>query len=387
MTLLYYIKMNIVLAIDSFKGSLSSVEAEDAARLAIKEIYPESDVVSLPVSDGGEGMMQALSSTLRGRFITVMVHDPLMRPVEARYFVSEEGTVVIEMAEASGLTLLQHDERNPLKTTTYGMGELIADALNKGCRKFIIGIGGSATNDAGLGMMEALGARPYTERQEWLAACGENLEKIVAIDLTGLHSALKESSFEIACDVSNPFCGPEGAARVFGPQKGATAEQVERLESGMNHIAFIINLTTGVDVRNISGAGAAGGIGGAFIAFLKARLRSGIDLILDAVHLESYLKTADLVITGEGKADRQTLMGKVPSGVLKRAQKHDVPVFLIAGLVEDGRLLKEAGFSEVIQITPHSQSLSEAMQPEIARKNIKDALTSILIAQNFYLFG
>ena len=361
--------MNVVLAIDSFKGCLSSAEAEAAAARAVRECFSDCNVVSLPVSDGGEGMMQALSSSLAGRFVNVAAHDPLMRPLDARYFLTDENMAVIEMAEASGLTLLKPEERNPLKTTSYGTGELIADALNRGCRRFIVGIGGSATNDAGLGMMQALGAK-LLER----VCKGENLCDIQGIDLSDLHPALNGAEFVVACDVNNPFCGEKGAAYVFAPQKGASPEQVEFLDSGMRHVASVIRATTGVDVTNIPGAGAAGGVGGAFIAFLNAKLRSGIDLILDAVNLETYLRSADLVITGEGKADRQTLMGKVPFGVLSRAKKYGVPTVLVAGRVEDYGLLRSACFAEILEVTPVSQPLHEAMRPETAKLNIMGAL-------------
>jgi len=369
----------VVLIIDSFKGCLTSREAEEAAKQGIQQIFPECEICCLPISDGGEGLLDVLLSINKGRLINITAHGPLMELREAQYGLSRENkTAFIEMAKISGLPLVSPEERNPMLTTTFGTGELIQDALNRGCRNFIIGIGGSATNDAGLGMLQALGLRLLNSQGNVLdIASGETLSEIANIDTDPMHPALKESSFTVACDVQNPFFGPQGAAMVFAPQKGATPQMIEQLDKGLQHIARLIEQKTGKDISNTPGAGAAGGMGGCMLAFLHAKLKPGIQLLLETIDFNHVITNADLIITGEGKADRQTLMGKVPYGVLKEAKKQDIPTALIAGIVEDKQLLASAGFKEVFSINPFGMSLEDAMQPDIARNNIQQTVRRI----------
>lgn len=326
----------IVLAIDSYKGCLSSKEVETCVEQELHVRFPDCKVVCFPVADGGEGLLEALAGILDMRIIHVKVHDPLMRTHDARYGILEDGvTAVIEMAEASGLPLVAVPERDPMRASTFGTGELIADALQKGCRKFLTGIGGSATNDAGMGMLEALGVRFFDENGTLLHGSGESMCRISCMDLTLMDNRLKEADFQVACDVDNPFCGERGAAHVFAPQKGASPEQIRRLDEGMRRFAALMRRTLGKDVSCLAGAGAAGGLGGALCAFLGARLLPGIDVMLDAARFDEVLPDASLVITGEGCSDLQTLMGKVPSGILRRAQRFDVPVCLMSGRIEE----------------------------------------------------
>lgn len=357
----------VVVASDSFKGCLSSWQVADAVEKGIHDALPGCDVVKLAVADGGEGSMDALMTTLGGKPVRLMVSDPLGRPVEAEYAWIDDSTAVIEMARASGLTLLAPEERNPLLASTYGTGQLIADALDKGCRRFMICIGGSATNDAGTGMLEALGYRFMDAGGNVLKACGGILNHIAAIDFSNLHPYLKDAEFIVACDVDSPFCGPEGAAHVYGPQKGATPEMVELLDEGMRHFARIISQSTGVDVTDMPGAGAAGGLGGALKAFLKAEISRGADMVLDAVHFDDAIKDADLVITGEGRIDSQTLTGKLPYVVARRAASRNIPVVALCGCAQVSEL---PCFERIIQITPPDMPLEKAMSPEVSSSAI-----------------
>ena len=373
----------IVLAIDSFKGCLSSKEIEQCIAEEIHRILPSCQTVCIPIADGGEGMLDTLIEATQGTFVSTQAHDPLMRIRPARYgILGDQRTAIIEMAEINGLTTLSPIERNPMKTSTYGTGELIKDALEKGFRRFIIGIGGSATNDAGMGMMQALGAHLYDKQGNELEQGGKIMEQIAHIDLNHLHPALKEATFIVACDVQNPFCGPQGAAYVFARQKGASEEQIRQLDEGMRHLALLIERDFSYNINKVKGAGAAGGLGGAFATFLQAHLQSGIDLLLDAVDFDRKITNADWIITGEGKADRQTAEGKVPAGVLKRAKKANIPVMLIAGKVEDKECLQQMGFSRIVQISPDNLPLEEAMRPEVTRENIRRAIGRELIVNN-----
>ena len=346
--------MHIVLAIDSFKGCLTSSEANAAAREGVLRALPEAKVTSIPVSDGGEGWLEAFHAAKGGTYVEATVCDPLMRPVCGCYLMQGE-QAVIEMACASGLTLLRPEERNPLLATSYGTGQLVVDAVRRGCRDILVGLGGSATSDAGCGMLRAL----------W-DAFGEALEPLLAV------------SFTIATDVDNPLCGPEGAARVFAPQKGATADMIEELDQRAQAFAAESAQRMGYDCSPEPGAGAAGGLGYAFMQYLHAQRRSGIELLLDAFGADDLFAHADLVITGEGKADRQTLRGKAPAGILRRAQQHHVPVTLIAGQVEDRAQLLEAGFAQVKCIHPSGTPLKDALRPDVARKNIQSLMGVIV---------
>ena len=373
----------IVLAIDSFKGCLSSKEIEQCIAEEIHRILPSCQTVCIPIADGGEGMLDTLIEATQGTFVSTQAHDPLMRIRPARYgILGDQRTAIIEMAEINGLTTLSPIERNPMKTSTYGTGELIKDALEKGFRRFIIGIGGSATNDAGMGMMQVLGAHLYDKQGNELEQGGKIMEQIAHINLNHLHPALKEATFIVACDVQNPFCGPQGAAYVFARQKGASEEQIRQLDKGMRHLALLIERDFSYNINKVKGAGAAGGLGGAFATFLQAHLQSGIDLLLNAVDFDRKITNADWIITGEGKADRQTAEGKVPAGVLKRAKKANIPVMLIAGKVEDKACLQQMGFSRIVKISPDNLPLEEAMRPEVTRENTQRAIGRELIVNN-----
>lgn len=369
----------IVVATDSFKGCLNSAEVAQAIEEGIQSVYQKVEVLRFPIADGGEGILDALVAALQGEYIRVRVHDPLMRPIEARYGVSADRlTAFIEMAVASGLPLVPVCRRNPLLTSTYGTGELIKDAISRGCRHLIIGIGGSATNDAGLGMLQALGFRFLDAAHHELGVGGEIMRKVVAIDRSAVLPGLKDVRFTVACDVDNPFDGADGAAYVFAPQKGADATMVEQLDRGMQSLAAVIRSATGKDISQIPGAGAAGGLGGSLLAFFDATLLSGIHVLLDALGFEQKIAGFDLIFTGEGKIDRQTLRGKAPFGILKTAQKHHIPVIAIAGKVEDKDLLMKAGFADVCGVNPENTSLELAMNPDYAKRNIRETVAQLL---------
>lgn len=361
----------VIIAIDSFKGCLTSAEAGEAAEKGIKNINPSCHTSVIPIADGGEGLLDVLVTATKGEYITLSAHDPLMKMTETRYGLSGNGnTAIIEMAAISGLPLVPIEQRNPMLTTTFGTGELIKDALDKGCRDFIIGIGGSATNDAGLGMLQALGFRFLDKSGHTLGAGGRIMEAVTNIDTSSIHPALKEAHFMVACDVANPFHGPDGAAYIFAQQKGADPEMVQRLDKGLQSLAEVIKRTTGKDLTNYPGAGAAGGMGGGLLAFLHAELKPGTELLLEATGFPEKIKGADLIITGEGKADRQTAMGKVPYGILKEAQKEHIPVIVLAGCIENLPELNKAGFKGIFSIAPGPITPEEAMRPEFAKENI-----------------
>ena len=368
----------VVIAIDSFKGCLTSEEAGNAVMKGVKAIFPDCETLLFPVADGGEGMLDILVSATKGKYRTLPAHGPLMEPMQGRYGISGDGqTALVEMAAVSGLPLVPEEKRNPMLTTTYGTGEVIRDALEQGCRRFIVGIGGSATNDAGLGMLQALGFRFRDKQGNLLGTGGRILSQVASIDTSAVHPALKGARFTIACDVHNPFCGPDGAAYVFAPQKGADAGMVKELDAGMQALALVIRSATGKDISDVPGAGAAGGMGGGFLAFLNAGLKPGIRLMLDALDFGEKIKGADLVFTGEGRADRQTAMGKVPFGVLEEARKQHIPVIVLAGCIEDTEQMNRAGFQGVFSITPGPVSLEKAMEPEFAGENIRRLVTQI----------
>lgn len=375
----YYPPMKkAVLAIDSFKGCLTSAEAEAAAAEGVHAALPECEVIRIPVADGGEGILDVLIAATHGKSISVQAHGPLMELREARYGISGDGqTAFIEMAAISGLPLVAPEKRNPMQTTTFGTGELIRDALQRGCRHFIIGLGGSATNDAGLGMLRALGFRFPDKTGNVSGYGGQMMGKVDSIDTSSVHPLLSGCTFTAACDVRNPFYGTDGAAYVFAPQKGADAAMIEALDAGMRHLAAVIFRTTGKDISSCPGAGAAGGMGGSLSAFLNAELKPGIQLLLEMQNFAEQIKDADLIITGEGKSDRQTVMGKVPYGILTEARKQHIPVVLIAGGIEDTDILTRAGFHGIFSITPSPVVLEQAMQPEFARMNIRRTVEQI----------
>lgn len=349
--------MKVVVAIDSYKGCLTSQEAERAAEKGIRRICPESDVVMLPVSDGGEGWLSACHAVLGGQQIAVEVSDPLGRPVTAN-FLKNEDTAVIEIAQASGLMLLKADERDPLHATSYGTGQLVAAAIRSGCRRLLVGLGGSAVSDAGQGMIHAL--------DETFKAEG------------GLQEVARRLHVVIACDVDNPLCGPHGAASVFGPQKGATPEMVVELDRRAMDFARQSACKMGHDCSLQPGAGAAGGLGYAFMQFMHAECRSGVELLLDMADFDRLIERADLVITGEGAADRQTLMGKLPMGILEHAKERNIPVWLLAGRVSDEEKLREAGFAIVKSINPPEQDITQAMIPQVAKENMSRTVCEMI---------
>ena len=346
--------MKVIIAIDSFKGCLTSKEANGAAAEGIRRVYPDAETVEVPVSDGGEGYMEAFHAAIGGRLVEVAVRDPLMRPITAKYLLHDE-TAVIEIAQASGLTLLTNEEHNPLVATSYGTGQLVADAIRKGSKHIIVGLGGSATSDAGIGMLRAL-INAFTKNGQW-----DDIKEV------------KDVAFVIASDVKNPLYGEKGAARVFAPQKGATPEMVRRLDERARKFAELSAKHFGYDCSQMAGAGAAGGLGYAFLQYLHAESKSGIQLLLDTIRFKELVKGADLIITGEGSADRQTLMGKLPMGILE--QSGGVPVFLIAGRISDREELLNAGFARVECINPPGISLEEAMRKEVALQNISQVLS------------
>lgn len=369
----------IVVASDSFKGSLTSRQVADAVEQGIREVYPECEVVKLNVADGGEGTMDALRSTLGGRWVNAKVEDPLGRRMNSAYVILNDGrTAVIDVSAASGLTLLKPEERNPMKTSTYGTGEMIADALERGCRRIMMGIGGSATNDGGMGMLSALGFRFLGRDGLMLQGIGESMAKVWSIDDSQVLPAVHEAEFIVACDVDSPFCGPSGAAYVFAPQKGAGPRMVAELDMGMYHFAEVIKRVLGKDVKDVPGAGAAGGLGGAFIAFLDARLERGVEMVLDAIGFDAIISGAYLVITGEGRVDCQTLTGKTPYGIMKRASRKGIRTVVIGGTVkiDDGDDFSE--FDTVCSVTPPGMPLEEAMKPETAAANIRAAIVEIM---------
>lgn len=371
--------MKIVIACDSFKGSCSSKQVADSVEKGIKSVIPDCRVEKIPVADGGEGTTKTLTGALGGCFVKTVTHDPLMRKKESSYgFAEEKKTAMMEMAETSGLPLVPAGMRNPLLTTTFGTGEMILDALERGCRKFIIGIGGSATNDGGMGMMQALGASFYDKENKRLGYGGEQLLKVARIDVSSLKPEALQSEFTIICDVDNPLYGKNGAAHVFAPQKGASERDVEILDAGLRNYAEVIKKDLSKDIASVPGSGAAGGLGAAFLAFLPAVLKPGIQCILDMLNFDDLLKDADWVITGEGKLDRQTIMGKVPVGVLNRARMFDIPVIAIGGSVEDADVLNEAGFLSVLSIQNAPVHLERAMEIAYTQANIEQTVSQII---------
>ena len=370
--------MKIVIASDSFKGSMTSIEVAQAAKQGIYQVYPNAQVIAVNVADGGEGTVEAIVDALGGEIVKARVCDPLYRAMEACYGIAGE-TAIIEMAAASGLPLLKQEERNPWLTSTYGTGEMIMDAIARGCRHFLVGIGGSATNDAGTGMLQAMGFRFYDDKGIEIDRCaGGRLADIVRIDDSQVPEAVRQAVFTVACDVDTPFCGPEGAAPVFAPQKGADAEMVSKLDAGMASFAKVIEDKYFVNVAPIAGAGAAGGMGGAFYAFLHATLKKGIDMVLDAIDFDTTLRGADLVITGEGKVDFQTAKGKTAAGVLARANNQHIPVIAIGGCVEICDSLLQMGFAGIYPILEEKVPLEVAMQRDFAMSNVTKTVTKIL---------
>lgn len=371
--------MKAVFVIDSFKGSLSSIEAGRAAAEGFLKVFPEATTVILPVADGGEGTTDALTAGLGGEINHVSVTGPTEDTVTATYGVLADGmTCVMEMASAAGLPLVPPDKRNPMHTTTYGVGEMIKDAILHGCRNFIIGIGGSATNDCGIGMLSALGFVFKDCDGNSLSRGACDLGKISSISQEDVLPQIKECTFNIACDVKNPLCGPNGCSAVYAPQKGASTEDVVHMDGYFEAFATLVKKYYPDSDKNHPGCGAAGGLGFAFCTFLGGELLPGVELVLDAVGLEDHLKYADVVFTGEGRLDSQTVMGKAPAGVAAKAEKHGVPVIAVSGCIGDGAgTCNEHGIAAFFPILRSITTVEEAMMPEIAAENMTSTVEQI----------
>lgn len=367
----------IVIAIDSFKGSLSSAQAAEAVAEGFKEILPQWKVEIIPIADGGEGSIDTISICSDTQIISTYVSDPLGRQIEARYAILDGTKAAIELATAAGLALLSPSERNPLQTTTYGMGELIKDGYNRGCREFLLLIGGSATNDGGVGLLSALGFRFLDCNGNILSGGGQILEQIAEIDGSAAQQIIDNCRFTVACDVDNPLYGQRGAAVVYGPQKGADKDAVDLLDRGLKHYAEVIKQYNGVEIATMPGAGAAGGVGGAITALLGGTMTKGIDAILNIVNFDERIKGCDLIITGEGKIDYQTPMGKAASGILRRAKAYNIPTIAIGGAVEMCDELQHCGFEAIYASTPNDMPLEQAMQIESAKNNLKNVAKQI----------
>ncbi len=403
--------MKVVVAIDSFKGSLTSLEAGEAIRQGIHRVIPDAEVLVRPLADGGEGTVEALTLGMGGTLHTIEVTGPLGQPVQATYGIaplpnkkesSEHGNnlppsggdkrgAYIEMSAAAGITLVPPEQRNPLHTTTYGVGELIKDAIRKGCRHFIVGIGGSATNDGGIGMLQALGFDLLDQHGNQVPFGAKGLQHLTTISTEHVLPELQECTFKVACDVTNPLCGTQGCSAIFGPQKGATPEMITEMDTWLEHYA---QLATSYCKREegkestatqslpqwgeTEGAGAAGGLGFAFLTFLPAVLESGIQIVLEETHLEDYIRNADLVITGEGRLDKQTVMGKAPIGVARIAKKHNKRVLAFAGSVTpEATICNQHGIDAFFPILRSVVTLEEAMKTENAKKNMTDTVEQV----------
>ncbi|RDY25990.1 glycerate kinase [Romboutsia weinsteinii] len=371
--------MKIVISIDSLKGSLTSIEAANAIKEGILNVDNRAEIIVMPLADGGEGTVEALVEGMNGEEQIISVTGPIIKKVNATYgILKDTNTAIIEMAQASGLPLVPKELRNPLNTTTYGVGEIIKEAINKGCRNFIVGIGGSATNDCGIGMLQALGYEFYDKDNNLVGLGGKVLNEIEKINTENRLKELDECNFKIACDVNNPLYGKNGAAHIYGPQKGATDEIIEELDRGLIKFSEVVKRELGKDIANVEGAGAAGGLGFGFLGFLNSKLESGIKIILDEIKLEDVVKDADFVITGEGRLDNQTAMGKAPIGVAKLAKKHGAKVIAIAGCTTDDAVkCNEEGIDAYFSIVNSSMTIEEAMNKETATKNMMSTTTQI----------
>lgn len=378
--------MKVVVAIDSLKGSLSSLEAGNAAKEGILRSMPEAEVVVKPLADGGEGTMDALIEGMGGRRITLTVTGPMGEKTEGDYGILEDGTTaVMEMAQAAGITKVPEAIRNPLIATTAGVGEMIKDAIARGCRHFLIGIGGSATNDGGIGMLKALGCQFLDTDGQDVGEGAQALFKVVAIKADELLPELAECEFQIACDVDSPLCGAYGATYIYGPQKGLPLELCSEIDKGMEQYADVVEKFVGIReetakkrYRDVPGTGAAGGLGFAFVTFLHGTLKPGIDLVLNVIHMDEELKDAQYVVTGEGRLDGQTVMGKAPAGVARRAKRYGCKVLAFAGSVaEDAKVCNKEGIDAFFSIIQSITPLKQAMEPENAKHNMADVVEQV----------
>lgn len=378
--------MKVVVAIDSLKGSLSSLEAGNTIKESINEVISGADVEVHPLADGGEGTVEALTLGMGGTIETIPVKGPLGEKVHASYgIIPQRQLAIIEMAAAAGITLIATEERNPLHTTTYGVGEMIKDAISKGCRHFIIGIGGSATNDGGAGMLQALGYALLDKDNQEISLGAQGLADLKSISTDKVIEELKECDFKIACDVTNPLCGAQGCSSIFGPQKGADEDMITKMDTWLSNYATLATSVSEKADATIEGTGAAGGLGFAFLAFTNATLEPGIDIILSEINIEKAISEADLVVTGEGRLDGQTVMGKAPIGVAKLAKKYGKKVVAFSGSVtEDAILCNQHGIDAFFPIVRRLISLDEAMSKEVAYKNMKETATQVFRLINLY---
>lgn len=371
--------MKVVVAIDSLKGSLSSLEAGNAIKQGIKRLYQDAKVIVKPLADGGEGTVEALVSGMNGKIETVVATGPLGDKIESSYgIIPEKRLAIMEMASIAGITLLSLKQRNPLYTTTYGLGEMIKDAISKGCNNFIIGIGGSATNDGGIGMLQALGFDLLDKDGNQVPLGARGLKDLVKIDDKNVLPELKKCQFKIACDVTNVLCGENGCSVVFGPQKGATSQMIKDMDQWLYNFANLAKKKYPHSDALVPGTGAAGGLGFAFLTFVKATLESGIDIILETIDLKSDLKDVDVVVTGEGCLDRQSAMGKAPVGVAKMAKLYNKPVIAFAGSVtKEAKLCNQEGIDAYFPIIRNITTLQEAMAKENAKNNLMDTVEQV----------
>lgn len=364
--------MKVIVSIDSFKGSLSSLQAGNAVKDAILRLDNTAEVCVKPLADGGEGTVEAFAETTNSEKVQLKVHGPLMKPTISEYCILKDtNTAVIEMASSSGITLISAEERNPLETTTYGVGEIIKDAIERGCRRFIVGIGGSATNDGGIGMLFALGYEFLDKNDKPINLGAKGLKDLYRIKTDNVITQLKECSFNIACDVTNPLCGEKGCSAVFGPQKGATEQMIKDMDGWLCKYADIAKTISDKANKDYPGAGAAGGLGFAFLSFTNAVLKSGIQIVLDEINIENDIKNADIVVTGEGRLDAQTVMGKAPSGVARLAKKYGKKVIAFSGCVtEDAEVCNEHGIDAFFPILRSVTTLEDALDVSNAYKNL-----------------
>lgn len=371
--------MKVVVAIDSLKGSLNSLEAGNAIKQGIKRVYQDAKIIVKPLADGGEGTVEALVSGMNGKIETVVATGPLGDKIESSYgIIPEKRLAIMEMASIAGITLLSLKQRNPLYTTTYGLGEMIKDAISKGCNNFIIGIGGSATNDGGIGMLRALGFDLLDKDGNQVPLGARGLKDLVKIDDKNVLPELKKCQFKIACDVTNVLCGENGCSVVFGPQKGATSQMIKDMDQWLYNFANLAKKKYPHSDALVPGTGAAGGLGFAFLTFVKATLESGIDIILETIDLKSDFKDVDVVVTGEGCLDRQSAMGKAPVGVAKMAKLYNKPVIAFAGSVtKEAKLCNQEGIDAYFPIIRNITTLQEAMAKENAKNNLTDTVEQV----------
>lgn len=371
--------MKVVVAIDSLKGSLTSLEAGEAIQEGILRAISDAEVIVRPLADGGEGTVEALTRGMNGRYEKITVTDPLGRPTDAVYGILEDShTAIIEMSAAAGITLIDAKDRNPMNTTTYGVGELIKDAIGKGCRHFFIGIGGSATNDGGIGMLQALGYGMLDTEGKQVSFGAKGLAELVSITDEDVLPELKECTFQIACDVKNPLCGEKGCSAVFGPQKGATPDMIAQMDRWLDKYALLTANRYKKADSQYPGTGAAGGMGFAFLSYMNAELRSGVQIVLEETKLEEYVKDADIVVTGEGCLDGQSVMGKAPIGVAALAKKHHKKVIAFAGCVtEDAKVCNQNGIDAFFPILRNVVTREEAMDTDNAHRNMTDTAEQV----------